>query len=493
MKTSRRFHSSVSVILLTAGVMSTTAQAAWEPDPAFRLGRAGEFAVLSIGKPTADTLGQSKLDLSAVTIYGDAGVGPFGTLDFQGPSTIHGDLYIDPTLLPQDILSNVGTVTGSRVMDVDLSGAVADALAAADYNAQLPATQILPRLLEPATVYGNGGMNVISVDGIDYARSNPTYPLVLTLTGGEDDLFVLNVKGKFVLGPAAAVRGHDPGRVLINVLPGQTPVQFASDSYVGGTLLSTTRKMGPLQGASGPVIGAQLSEISLLGGAVLNSPPRVPVAVITAPTTALVGAVVTLDGSASTAPLGSTLDYQWAMTLLPEGSTTRISDPADPSTYFIPDTAGDYAVELVVSDGETASEPDRATVTVNEPGEQADLVLDISDDPDPVIRKQRLTYTLSVANQGLAVAPGTVLTAVYSGDIQGSPVVEPADECGLTGVTEITCQLGDLAGMESAEVQVSLLPKAAGTFSLSAAAGAATTDANPEDNAATETTTVLKR
>jgi len=55
--------------------------AAWEPGAAFGLKSAGQFAVLSLGKPSAETDGQSKLDLSSAIVHGDVGVGPHGTLD----------------------------------------------------------------------------------------------------------------------------------------------------------------------------------------------------------------------------------------------------------------------------------------------------------------------------------------------------------------------------------------------------------------------------
>ena len=106
---------------------SPAAQPGWALDPAFGLGRAAEFAVLSLGKPSAETDGQSKLDLSQVTIHGDVGVGPFGTLDFQGPSWIEGELYLDLTLEPQDILTDEGTVTGGRE-SVDTDRGVAKCL-----------------------------------------------------------------------------------------------------------------------------------------------------------------------------------------------------------------------------------------------------------------------------------------------------------------------------------------------------------------------------
>lgn len=467
-----------------------TAQAGWQPDPAFGLGSAGQFAVLSLGKPSAETDGQSRLDLSAVDVYGDVGVGPYGTLDFQGPSTIHGDLYIDPTLAPQDIISDAGLVTGTRVTR-DLSGPVAEALAAAAANADRLPTRSFDRLGVSTTIYGQGGMNVIAIEGLDYARSSATTPLTLTLQGGDSDLFLLNVSGKFVMGPNSSIRGVDPSRVLVNVLPGNTPAQFAANSYVGGTLLATERKMGPLQGASGPVIGARVAEISLVGGAVLNPPALAPVAVIVTDQTVTVGQPVQLDGSASTAPYGAPLSYAWSLLDRPIGSSATLSDPDAVNPYFIPDLVGDYVVQLIVCDGDQYSEAAVATIAAAEPGEGVDLSLGITDSPDPVVRKQPVTYTLTISNQSPGSGSDVRLEATLLGDVRGTPAMEPAEACSyLDG--RVSCALGELPGGLSSTVTVRATPKRQGGFGIEATVSADGVDPDPLDNTASEPTTVLK-
>ena len=479
-----------SLLLLCA---ISVPQAGWAPDPAFGLGAAGDFAVLSLGKPSADTDGQSKLDLSAVTVHGDVGVGPFGVLDFQGPSTIHGDLYIDPTLLPQDILSDVGTVIGERVADVDLSGAVADALAAAADNGALAPTHNLGRLKTSAIVHGLGGMNVVALDGLDFSRSNPGAPLILALAGGPEDLFVLNVRGKFVLGPGARIEGVDPSRVLVNVGPGTTPVQFASDSYVGGTLLSPDRKMGPLQGASGPVIGAWIKEISLVGGAVLNPPPASLLAVIVVDTVAVVDQPVQLDGSASTSPTGEPLTYEWSLSAVPAGSGAQLSNPGAVDPYFIPDVTGDYQVELVACDGAACSDPVTENIVVMDAGDMTDLSLEITDDPDPVVRQTPLQYRLSVLNQGDAAAASVELTADLSMAVK-TIAVSPPDLCNMpiADDPEVSCALGSIEPGEVFLVIVDVVPKIAGTLILNGSVTSANTDADACNNSCFEETVVTK-
>jgi hypothetical protein len=139
-------------------------------------------------------------------------------------------------------------------------------------------------------------------------------------------------------------------------------------------LLATSRKMGPLQGASGPVIGALVAEISLVGGAVINPPPIKPLAVIIAEQDAVVGIPSQLDGSDSSASFGAPLNYAWTLLEVPSGSNAQLSDPTSVDPYFVPDLPGDYLVQLVVDDGTLTSEPAVANITAQEPSAGADNV-----------------------------------------------------------------------------------------------------------------------
>ena len=272
----RRQHNLIGYTLCILAInFSTQSTAGWAPDPAFDFGDASDFSVLSFGKPSDDTLGQSKLDLSRTTVYGDVGVGPWGTLDFQGPATIEGDLYLDPTLQPSDVISDDGTVTGSRFTDIDLTTAVADAKTVAETYRDASPTQTFGTITGNLTVTGAGGtsVNVIEIANLDYSGSSDVTPLELTLSGTTDELFVLNIVSKLDLGPAASITGVDPSKVILNVLSGNTPAQTGSNSWVGGTILALDRKIA-LQGISGPVMGGLVSEISLVGGA-LVAPPSI--------------------------------------------------------------------------------------------------------------------------------------------------------------------------------------------------------------------------
>lgn len=92
-----------------------------------------------------------------------------------------------------------------------------------------------------------------------------------------------------------------------------------------------------------------------------------PTAVIAGPSTAGVGAVVTLDGSASADPEGEPLSYAWS--LAPPGTSAAVlsgDDTVGPT--FSPDLPGVYVVTLTTSDGSLQSMPSQLQINVvNDP------------------------------------------------------------------------------------------------------------------------------
>jgi hypothetical protein len=74
------------------------------------------------------------------------------------------------------------------------------------------------------------------------------------------------------------------------------------------------------------------------------------------------GALVTLDGSASTADAGKTLSYAWALSTRPAGSSAGLSSLTSVKPTFTPDLAGTYVATLIVNDGVANSKA--ATVSI---------------------------------------------------------------------------------------------------------------------------------
>jgi len=78
----------------------------------------------------------------------------------------------------------------------------------------------------------------------------------------------------------------------------------------------------------------------------------------------LIGAKVTLNGSASTDANGDALTYQWTLETLttPADTLARLSDPSAVKPTFTADRGGLYFATLVVSDGQLSSAMDSVVV-----------------------------------------------------------------------------------------------------------------------------------
>lgn len=77
-----------------------------------------------------------------------------------------------------------------------------------------------------------------------------------------------------------------------------------------------------------------------------------------------IGAVVTLDGTASSDANRDSLTYKWALGSIPSGSTAALSSVISPNPKFTADVAGTYSAILIVNDGKVDSTASVVTVTV---------------------------------------------------------------------------------------------------------------------------------
>ena len=79
------------------------------------------------------------------------------------------------------------------------------------------------------------------------------------------------------------------------------------------------------------------------------------------------GAVVTLDGSASSDADGDTLSFNWSFVSVPTGSTVTFDSSEIKSPSFTADLAGSYVVTLVVNDGQANSETSDVVISAASP------------------------------------------------------------------------------------------------------------------------------
>ena len=78
-----------------------------------------------------------------------------------------------------------------------------------------------------------------------------------------------------------------------------------------------------------------------------------------------VGALTTLDGSASTDADRDALTYTWTLMSKPTGSASALSSTSSPKPTFTPDVAGSYSATLIVNDGKVNSFPTVVSVTAS--------------------------------------------------------------------------------------------------------------------------------
>ncbi|MDJ0870111.1 MAG: PKD domain-containing protein, partial [Myxococcota bacterium] len=109
---------------------------------------------------------------------------------------------------------------------------------------------------------------------------------------------------------------------------------------------------------------------------VLSTENSAPVADAGEDQTVFVTDSVVLDGSGSEDVDGDPLEFSWALTSVPPGSTATLDDPASPTPRFTADLPGNYLVQLIVSDGMLDSRPNSTVVRTDNSPPIADAGLD---------------------------------------------------------------------------------------------------------------------
>lgn len=114
------------------------------------------------------------------------------------------------------------------------------------------------------------------------------------------------------------------------------------------------------------------------------------------------GQIVALDGSKSNDPDNDQLSYKWAVSSKPNGSNALISNTTNIKPTFTPDVAGNYVINLIVSDGAlTASSNVNITVQT-----APELVLSTSDFFGSTVHKLPYSSTASFNNTYNCIGTG---------------------------------------------------------------------------------------
>ena len=110
------------------------------------------------------------------------------------------------------------------------------------------------------------------------------------------------------------------------------------------------------------------------------------------------GAVVELDGSASSDPNGNPLAFSWRFVSLPTDSQAVFNDTALINPSFVADVSGDFIVELVVSTGAAVSAPATARITVAPCGGNAPVINAIRSLPSEPATGQTVRFEADVSD-----------------------------------------------------------------------------------------------
>src|SRR5262249_51185347 len=141
---------------------------------------ANGFAVLG--------LTNTAISSTSSDIVGNVGVSQFGSVTNGRNASITGN--VDEFTTGQ--YSGSGTLNGSIVTNTpSLTQCDSDAISASMLAGGLIPTQTLGANKTATTVQGNGGVNVVNITG-DITAS-------LTLNGGVNDYFIINVQGNLTL------------------------------------------------------------------------------------------------------------------------------------------------------------------------------------------------------------------------------------------------------------------------------------------------------
>ncbi|MCU0649236.1 MAG: DUF11 domain-containing protein [Gemmatimonadaceae bacterium] len=128
---------------------------------------------------------------------------------------------------------------------------------------------------------------------------------------------------------------------------------------------------------------------------------------------------------------------------------------------------------------------------------QADLVLNVTDAPDPVPATGLVTYSVVVENNGLGTANGVSYVmnvpagARYAGFTAGTGAACSGMTINQLGPGVVTCTHPSLAFTASGSFTVLLRPQSQGTLTVNSTVSTTDFDTDPSNNSVQNTTTVI--
>jgi hypothetical protein len=225
------------------------------PTPCSVLGSAAAGAVIG--------LNGARIQNVFARINGDEYVSQGGSLDNLPFSTINGNVieFANRQYLGRGRLEGTLTVNPALLNEVNSA-----ALNAATTIAAMTPTQVFRAIRRPTLITGNGGVNVIDIDG------NILDSVVLT--GTSNDVFFINVAGTIDLRDRAnlgVADGVTAGAVLYNLI-GTGTVEIHVRDVVNGTILAPDYRLDLDGEFNGAIIGGGKDRGINLSEARVNQP-----------------------------------------------------------------------------------------------------------------------------------------------------------------------------------------------------------------------------
>jgi hypothetical protein len=195
----------------------------------------------------------------------------------------------------------------------------------------------------------------------------PAAPVMTPLTlAGSDDINDQKVANMLVLLQSLDQDGNPSNGIVIPARAAQAATAVISFDTAPQTFASndTVKALVANSGSSNvnsvSVAAAQAHFITTINTQNINVKPQANAGQLQSVQT---GTTVTLDGSTSTDVNGDALTYAWTINSKPNGSSAVLSNAAVAKPTFTADAAGNYAFNLVVSDGKLSSTVSTVTVS----------------------------------------------------------------------------------------------------------------------------------
>jgi hypothetical protein len=318
-----------------------------------QLGPAAGFSVLGLQGANIQLGGQ-------LTIGGNVGIGANGQINVSNGDNFPGTLYADPSA---KVEVGHGAFAGG-VVTQSMAAIQTAALNEASAVGALTPTKTLSSIQSATTITGNGGQNVILVNG----SVNLSNGQNLTISGGANDTFIFNISGGFDLNQANVVlSGISPDQVMF-YFPGSGSQIQTNAANTAGIFLAPDRSISIMGGThtSEFISGGSISIASCGSNTTINTLPVCNAEQITLSCPANTGIVGT-PYSSDLVATGGEAPYTFSIISggLPSGLTLNTSngDITGTPTAANPYTFTAQVVDSSGSQGGTTSTSCTITVT----------------------------------------------------------------------------------------------------------------------------------